>query len=116
MKCVGNATFVRRFYEFVFGCSRKKSILLFYKYFFSHSADRAYPIFRNIFKSCSWCDSVVRIAELRIIYISAWFTYIFLHIHFPPIAYLYRNISIQIHYNTIPSVHVKNFTFFSLKG
>lgn len=42
------------------------------------------PTFRNIFKSSSWSDSVVRITYCRVIFVSAWFTYIFLHKSIPP--------------------------------
>ena len=58
------------------------SLLLCHKHFFSHTTDWANPVFRKIFKCCSRCDSVVRITHLRVIYISAWFTNIFLHFIF----------------------------------
>src|SRR5699024_4594174 len=67
---------------------RPPFLFLYYKIIFSHTADWADPVFRKVFKSCSGSDSAVRISNFRIIYISAWFTYIFFHISIPPIKRL----------------------------
>ncbi len=53
--------------------------LNWHKCVFAESAERAYPILRNILKCCSRCDTAIRIALLRVIYIATWFTKIFLH-------------------------------------
>ena len=97
------------------------SLLLCHKHFFSHTTDWANPVFRKIFKCCSRCDSVVRITHLRVIYISAWFTNIFLHFIFSflPVQivritifiydqynlYYKKNLSLNLFFN-------KLFTFF----
>ena len=39
--------------------------------FLSHSACRTGPIIRNVLKSCSRCNSVLRVALFRIIDVSA---------------------------------------------
>lgn len=54
-------------------------LILRNKAIFAHSADRTYPILRKIFKSCAWIDTVIRISISRIIYVSTWLTYVFLH-------------------------------------
>lgn len=57
------------------------SVLFFFcEYFFSHTTDRAEPVVRQIFKSCSGSDTSVRIPIFRIINIAARLTYIFFHL------------------------------------
>lgn len=57
------------------------SVLVFFcEYFFSHTTDRAEPVVRQIFKSCSGSDTSVRIPIFRIINIAARLTYIFFHL------------------------------------
>ncbi len=55
-------------------------LFFFYEFVFSKSADRAYPVFRKILKSCARLDPVVRIANFRVINISARFAYITFHL------------------------------------
>lgn len=57
------------------------SVLVFFcEYFFSHTTDRAEPVVRQIFKSCSGSDTSVRISIFRIINIATRLTYIFFHL------------------------------------
>ena len=54
-------------------------LFFFYKFVFSKSAYRAYPVIRKICKFGAGLDSVVRITHFGIIDISAGFTYIAFH-------------------------------------
>ncbi len=56
-----------------------KKLLLFYKYIFTHSTNRAYPIFGYILERCSWSNSCIWIAFGWIINITTWLTYILFH-------------------------------------
>ena len=51
---------------------------------FAYSAQRANPIFRNIFPCCARLNSVIRITDFRIINITADSAYILIH-NFPPV-------------------------------
>ena len=49
---------------------------------FAYTAERAYPVFRYIFPCCSRSYSVIRIAYCRVIYVTAYIAYIFIHVLF----------------------------------
>lgn len=52
----------------------------FFKVFFSHSAEGAYPIVGNVFKFCTWSDAVFRVANLRVVNPIAYCANVFVHI------------------------------------
>jgi hypothetical protein len=54
-------------------------ILLSAEAVLADTAERAYPIFRNIFPGSTRCNSVVRITYCRIIDITAYIAYILFH-------------------------------------
>ena len=58
---------------------RNGSISGFAELVLADAAERAYPVFRKIFKGGSRSDAVVRIADSRIILITADITYILIH-------------------------------------
>jgi len=46
----------------------------------SHAADRTYPVIRKGFEKGAWGDASIGIADFRVIDITAWFTFVILHI------------------------------------
>jgi len=54
-------------------------ILYFFEKGFVYTADRAYPVIRNIFERGAWFNAVVRITVLRIVHIAARAAYPFIH-------------------------------------
>lgn len=52
----------------------------FFKVFFSHSAEGAYPIVGNVFKFCTWSDAVFRVANLWVVNPIAYCANVFVHI------------------------------------
>lgn len=52
----------------------------FFKVFFSHSAEGAYPIVGNVFKFCTWSDAVFRVANFWVVNPIAYCANIFVHI------------------------------------
>ena len=59
-------------------------ILFCFEVLLAYSAQRANPIFRNIFPCCARLNAVVRIAYFRVIYITADSAYILIHNN-PPV-------------------------------
>jgi hypothetical protein len=53
----------------------------FFKVFLADSTGRAYPVFREVFKRCSWRDSAFGVSFCRIVDVSAENAYISVHIH-----------------------------------
>ena len=51
----------------------------------AYAAERAYPVFRYVSPCCARSYSVVRIADCRVIYITACVTYILFHV-IPPVS------------------------------
>ena len=47
----------------------------------AYAAQGAYPVFRQVFKRCSWCDAAFWIANCGVVYVAAGLTYILLHNH-----------------------------------
>ena len=62
-------------------CKPALSLFLFLEVFDSHSACRAHPAFREVFKRCSCRDTSFRISFCRIVDVSAENTYISVHNH-----------------------------------
>lgn len=46
---------------------------------FCYSAEWAYPIIWNIFKSCTWSDASVWVAYFWVVNVTTSFTFVFLH-------------------------------------
>lgn len=87
------------------------------KYVFSKTADGTNPILRKIFKCGSGSDSVIRISNLRIIFIAAGYAYIFFHlIHLIPFKF---DIIVTVHVRaiqrrlTVPQTVVKQLLVFT---
>ncbi len=54
----------------------------FLEIFLANAAERADPICRKVFESCSRSDAVVRIAGCRIVFVSADNTNVLFHINY----------------------------------
>jgi hypothetical protein len=70
------------------------SLLNFAEFVFPDAAKRTYPVIRNIFPGSARLDSVVGITDFRVILISAYIAYIFVH-DLPPHSKRYRAASVQ---------------------
>ena len=57
----------------------KKQNLLGFEHILCDSADRANPIIRDVFKSCAWGNAGIWISCGRVIYVTAYCTYILFH-------------------------------------
>ena len=60
-----------------FANKAQKRLCFLDKFFFADSANRAYPVFWQIFKSGAGGDSVVRVANFWVVNVSAGFAFIF---------------------------------------
>lgn len=56
-----------------------QAVLCGLEIFLAYTADRAFPILRDILESSAGCDSAVRITDFGIIFITTKSAYIFLH-------------------------------------
>ena len=54
-------------------------LLFFYEGILTYAADGADPILREIFKCGSGRDAAVGIANLRVVYVAAWFANVSFH-------------------------------------